>query len=341
MSTTPALPLGAALKRGAIVALANWPVLVIDFLAESLYKVALIVPIVGGAFMVAAVFGADIRELIADGLRETADQVLGTLSTAPAGFFAFLAAIGIVALGGAMLMFIVKAGTLARLVDGERRMPELPPGAVAASHVRRAARFTLARTLDDARHFARRSALLTCWLGVVYAIGTTCYLTALGLGFSLPDRPWASALWPLIVLVATSTTVVGVSIVHFVHDLLRIIVITDDCRVSEAMSRLRAFLIVDVRQVLGIFAVMTVVVMFAGAIALLVTGSLALVAWVPFLGLLAVPLQIAAWLVRGLLFQGLSLMAVSSYQTQYRRFSPVTSEVPDLEPFAESSSRSS
>lgn len=331
MSTTPALPLGAALKRGAVVTFANWPVLVIDFLAESLYKLALIVPILGGAFMVAAVFGADIRELIADGLRETADQVLGTLSTAPAGFFAFLAALGIVAFGGATLMFVVKCGTLARLVDGERHLPDMPPGSIAASHLRHAARFDLARALDDARHFGRRAALLTFWLGVVYAIGTTGYLTALGLGFSLPDRPWASALWPLIVLVATSTTVVGVSLVHFVHDLLRVIVITDDCRVSEAVSRLRAFLIVDVRQVLGIFAVMTIVVMLAGAIALLVTGSLALVAWVPFLSLLAVPLQIAAWLIRGLLFQGLSVMAVASYQTQYRRFSPATTDVRSLE----------
>ena len=50
---------------------------------------------------------------------------------------------------------------------------------------------------------------------MVYAIGTTCYLTALGLGFSLPDRPWASALWPLIVLVgaggAIPTTPAAVS----------------------------------------------------------------------------------------------------------------------------------
>ena len=47
---TTALPLRAALRRGALVTLANWPIVVIDFIVESLYKLALGVPIVGGAF---------------------------------------------------------------------------------------------------------------------------------------------------------------------------------------------------------------------------------------------------------------------------------------------------
>ena len=44
------------------------------------------------------------------------------------------------------------------------------------------------------------------------------------------------------------------------------------------------------------------------------------VAWVPFVSLIAVPMTIAAWLVRGLVFQYVGLTALAAYQTQYRRF---------------------
>ena len=54
---TSALPLRAALKRGALLTGANWPVVLIEFTIESLYKTAIGVPIVGGAIMVAVVFG--------------------------------------------------------------------------------------------------------------------------------------------------------------------------------------------------------------------------------------------------------------------------------------------
>jgi hypothetical protein len=44
------------------------------------------------------------------------------------------------------------------------------------------------------------------------------------------------------------------------------------------------------------------------------------VAWVPLAGLLFVPLQVAFWIVRGLLFEYMGLVTLSAYQTQYRRF---------------------
>ena len=38
------LPLGAALKRGCLIAAANWPVVLIDFGVESLFKLAVSIP---------------------------------------------------------------------------------------------------------------------------------------------------------------------------------------------------------------------------------------------------------------------------------------------------------
>ena len=43
------LRLRVALRRGALVTAANWPLVAVDFTADALYKAALGVPIVGGA----------------------------------------------------------------------------------------------------------------------------------------------------------------------------------------------------------------------------------------------------------------------------------------------------
>ena len=95
---------------------------------------------------------------------------------------------------------------------------------------------------------------------------------------------------------------------------------TDDCRLSVAVARLRQFLLHDARQVLGIFGVVLALVVLATAASVLATTGLALVAWVPLVGLAVVPLQLAAWLVRGVVFHYMNLTAWSAYQSQYRRY---------------------
>jgi hypothetical protein len=50
------------------------------------------------------------------------------------------------------------------------------------------------------------------------------------------------------------------------------------------------------------------------------TAALGLVAFVPFFGLAALPLQLLAWLLRGLVFQYLGLASVGAYLRLYRRF---------------------
>ena len=90
------LPLRAAITRGALITLANWPTVLIDFIAESIYKLALAVPVIGGAFMVALLTGADIQTLLADGVMVAADRMLVPLGQAPVALLAFWGAIGVV-----------------------------------------------------------------------------------------------------------------------------------------------------------------------------------------------------------------------------------------------------
>ncbi|HYN08649.1 MAG TPA: hypothetical protein VES67_14800 [Vicinamibacterales bacterium] len=317
---TSALSLRAALKRGALVTAANWPVVLIDFTIESAFKFAMAIPVVGGALMVAVLLGSDLRALFGEGgVRATADLVVGSLASAPIALGAFLAAITLVAFGGGVVMAVIKAGTLAVLVGAERGAGDVHRPPLRVELFQRAAAYTLAAVLNGIRQYRRRAMLLATWLGVAYLLAGLMYITALTLGFRLVTASSWSAAWPLLVLIVTSTGVITITIINLTYDLMRVIVTTDDCGVGVALARTRAFIVQDARQVLGIFGVMSVVLSLVTAASVFATAGLTLIAWVPFAGLILLPLQAAAWLIRGLVFQYMGLMTLSAYQTQYRR----------------------
>ena len=167
----------------------------------------------------------------------------------------------------------------------------------------------------------RRAALLAVLLGAAYLVVSAAYLLVVIYGFQwAADSAWARA-WPLLVVLATSAGVVTLTAANLLFDLLRVVVITDDCGVRIAWRRVRTFLVTDARQVLGIFGIMAIVMMLATAASITATAALALVAWVPLAGLIVLPLQGGFWIVRGLFFQYTGLTTLSAYQTQYRRFS--------------------
>jgi hypothetical protein len=314
-----ALPLRAALTRGALVTLGNWPVVLADFAIESLYKMALVVPVVGGALMVSVLAGGTVRAIVADGVRPAAGRIIAALLGSPVALSSFIAALAIVGAGGAVLMFVLKGGTLAVIVAGERKAPETRRGARYAS-MARAFAFDLDTLLTGVRQFSGRMRTLSLGLAAVYAVLGVVYVVALLGAFRLADRPGLGVIGPLAVTASTGAIVVVLALVNVTFDVLRVIVVSDDCRLREAASRLSTFLVHDARQVLGIFAVMTGLFALTTAASVLVAAGLTLVAWVPIVGIVVLPLQLAAWLIRGLLFQWMSLSAICAYQAQYRRF---------------------
>jgi hypothetical protein len=320
------LPLRAALIRGVLLVAANWPIVLIDFGIESLYKLALSLPVFGGALMAGALAHGDLRNVVADGVGPTANLVLGALAESPVALGAFLGALAIAAIGGEVLMFVVKAGTLAVVVAADREAGEVQDEPFGTETLQDASRFRLDLVIESSRHFATRAVMLALGLGAIYLFVGLGYVAVVMQRAWTPSAGWIAA-WPVLVLLATSVSVVSIEAASLAYDLLRVIVITDDCSVRAAMTRLRRFVIEDARQVLGIFGVMAAVVLLATAASLLATAGLAPVAYIPIVGLTIVPLQVAVWLFRGLLFQALSLASLSAYQTQYRRFSSARTPV--------------
>jgi len=313
------LLLRAAIKRGFLMVAANWPIVLIDFAVESLAKLALILPVVGGALMVTAVAGTDLRSLLSGGVLETADVVVGSLTSAPVALVTFLAAVALVAVGGEAMQFVVKAGTLSVLAGADRQAGEIHRLPLRADTLRRARTFQLEILIDAGRRFARRGVVLSLWLGLAYAAVAAFYLALVARGLPGADSVWTPG-WSAVVLGATSAAVVAIGIANLAYTLLRVVIVTDDCDIGTAVRRLTQFAIEDARQVIGVFAVIAGIELVAAAVALIAAAAVAPIAYVPVAGLLVLPMQAALWLLRALLFEALALAGVAAYQAQYRRF---------------------
>jgi len=86
------------------------------------------------------------------------------------------------------------------------------------------------------------------------------------------------------------------------------------------MVRVAQFIRASLREVAGIFGVVLLLVALATIASILATAGLSLIAFIPLVGLAIVPLQAAAWLVRGFVFEYLALTALGAYLTQYRYY---------------------
>ena len=79
-----------SLKRGALVTAANWQVVLVQFVADTLFKTLLAVPIIGGLMLVALVVGGNPFDLLhLDDLTKTVSTMMGVLLAQPLALAAF------------------------------------------------------------------------------------------------------------------------------------------------------------------------------------------------------------------------------------------------------------
>ena len=226
----------------------------------------------------------------------------------PLALAAFLDALRLVATGGSVLMFAVKAGTITVLAAAEQAAGavERPPLSVAA--LTRASAFSVERFIGGVRRLFRRYLALGALLALAYALATAAY------AFLLFGPPAGEGGRGTLVLTLASTWMVGlITLINFLYLLTQIVIAADDCRVGEALSRVGRLLTSQTGPILGILGAILALMVLTTAASVLATAALGLIAFVPFVGLAALPLQVIAWLVRGLVFQYISLAGASAY----------------------------
>jgi hypothetical protein len=304
-------PLKASLKRGVLVTAANWQVVLIQFIADALFKTLLAVPVIGGMFLVVLLAGGEPSDLLDLPARSIIPTMTAVLLEQPLALGAFLFALAVIVIGGSALMFLVKGGTVTVLVTAERATGPIEHPPLRLPAFKRAGHFSIERFVEGSRRLFRRYLLLGTGLLIVYGV-TTAAALALALG------PAAHGSWGETAGLSLGI-VAWITVVNLVYLLLQVIVAADDCQVSEAVARLGRLLRVEFRSVALIFGATLILVVLTTAASILATAALTFIGFVPLIGIAVVPiLQLIAWIVRGVVFEFIGLTALVAYLRVYR-----------------------
>jgi hypothetical protein len=309
--------LKTSLKRGALLTAANWQVVMIQFAAESVFKLLLAVPIVCSALVVALLLGRDLYDLLAGGLRETVATVISALASQPIALVAYLVAIAIVLLGGSALMFLVKGGTVSVLAEAARAAGpvEVPP--LRLTEMQRASRYSIENYLSGCARLSRHYMALGFSLMAVYLVSAVLYLLLVFGGYRWISNRTLLVAWTLVAAFLSTLLIVWISLVNLLYLLVQIVMAVHGRGIRWSLGEVFRFLRADLWDVVGVFGVILLLVVLATAASLAATAGLGLIAFMPVASLIVLPLQLGSWLVRNLVFQYLGLTALSAYLHLY------------------------
>jgi hypothetical protein len=307
------------LKRGALLAAANWPAVVIQFVAQMTFQVLLAVPIVGAAILVAVLLGADLANLLQGSMRDIFTTIAGALMSEPVALIAFVAAFTIVLLGGSVLMFLIKGGTVEVIIAANDGAGPIESEPLTLGTLQRAAQFTVERFVAGCSLLFPRYLFLGLALMAVYALSGGAYLAFIVYGFRAVEGQRFAIGWTLIAALSAIALVVWITAVNLIYLLLQIATASGNVGFQAALRTVIQFVRAEFFEVGSVFLVvfaMVIAAMFASALA---WSGVGLIAFVPLVGLAVFPLQIAALLLRGLVFEYIGLTAMGAYVTLYQR----------------------
>lgn len=303
------------LKRGALVAAANWPVTLIQAMADALFKLLIAAPLVGGVFLVALVVGSEPVALLALEWRELVATIVTSLLSRPLVLAAFLAALAVVVVGGSLFVFLIKAGTVSTLVRGDRSAGPIEQPPLHLDALAKGSAFSIESFAEAARRLFPRYARLGFALMGIYLVSGAVFMVAL-LGIRSTAGNWA------LTAACTVLFVTWITVINLLYLLTQIVIAADDCGVGAAATRMAQFVRRDGRHVAAVFLVVLSVVIVATGASVLATAALSLIGFVPFfgpfLGLAVAPLSLLAWALRAIVFQYIGLSSVVAYLTLYR-----------------------
>jgi len=216
------------------------------------------------------------------------------------------------AVGGSLFVFLVKAGAVAVLVRGEREAGAIEQPPLHFDAVTRASKYSAELFIDSARSLFPRYMRLGLMLMAIYVVSGALYL------FAAYESGFRGDLGGLLTFLMTLGFVCWITLVNLVYLLMQIVIAADDCSVAKAWPRMGAFVRHERRGLSLVFGVILALVVAATGVSLLATAALGLIAFVPFVGLAVLPLQLLAWIFRGIVFQFIGLTSIGAYLRLYR-----------------------
>ena len=225
-------------------------------------------------------------------------------------------------LGGSVLMFLVKGGTVDVLLAANAAAGPIEQRAADLRHAaqrRRGSRCSASPTA--ARGCSGRYLALGLALMVVYAVSVGGYLAFVVYGYRAAEGRVLIIGWTFVAALAAALLVAWITLVNLLYLLLQIAMAVDGVGVADGVPRRGALHPRRVpragRRVSASCFALVVAATLASALA---WSGVGLIAFVPLVGLAVFPLQLAALLLRGLVFEYLGLTALGAYLTLYQGY---------------------
>jgi hypothetical protein len=328
------LDLKHVLKRGALLAVANWPTVAIQFVAQTTFTVLLAVPIIGAAILVAVLLGNDLTDVLQGSLREMFTTVASALMSEPVALVAFIASLSLVLLGGSVLMFLVKGGTVEVLVAANAEAGPIERHPITFESLQSASRFTLERFTAGCGRLFRRYVALGFGLMLIYALSVGGYLTFIAYGYRAADGGRVVIIgWTVIAAFAAALLLAWITVVNLMYLLLQVAMAVEGVGLLDGCRAAASFIRSEFRDLASVFLVVVGLVVAATLASALAWSGVGLIAFVPLVGLAVLPLQLVALLLRGLVFEYLGLTALGAYLTLYHGYRSRRAEAPSRSPF--------
>ena len=165
---------------------------------------------------------------------------------------------------------------------------------------------------------------------LVYGLTGAAYLAFVWRGYELAANSAILLVWTAAAALASSALIVWITLINFFYLMTQMVVAIEDVSVRTGVRLALRFVWGHLREVAAVFGVVLVLVIVATVASILATAGLGLIAFVPLAGLAVLPLQLAAWLVRGIVFEYLALAALGAYLSHYRWYRHAAESQPPL-----------
>ena len=303
------------LKRGALLAAANWPLVAIQFAAETTFQVLLAVPVIGGALLVAAILGGNVSNLLQGRVRDMAATVASSLTAEPIALVSFMTAFGIVLAGGSMLVFLVKGGVIEVLLKANAETGPIEREPLTLHAVQAASRFSLARFTGGCARLFKPYTILGLYLTGVYVLTGILYVMGAVYSFAVLGN---GGLFVIVWAPVTLLLLIWISLVNVVYALLQLVIASENVGIHDGLRIIVGFVRLRLRPLGALLVVVFLLLSGAWVVSILAWSGVGLVAFVPLVGLAVFPLQIVALLMRGLVYEYIGLTALGAYLSLYK-----------------------
>ena len=308
------------LKRGGLLTAANWPVVATQFIAQTTFQALLAVPVIGAAILVAVLLGGDLGNLLQGSMRDIFTAIANALMSEPIALVAFIAAFGIVLVGGSVLMFLIKGGVVDVMLAADQQAGHIEREALTLGNLRQGSCFNVERFVSACGRLFPRYLVLGVALMITYGVSGAAYLAFVVYGYRTAGEGGFFIEWTLIAALSAVALVVWITAVNLLYLLLQIVTANDDLPFGQALRAVVQFIRSEFLELGGVFLVVFGMVIGATFASALAWSGVGLIAFVPLVGLAVFPMQIAALILRGLVFEYIGLTAMGAYITLYRHY---------------------